>query len=213
MSRFADQNGPFCDVKRLILKNALIFLSFLSVLFTVSERITPKKRSKILTRFFGNNSLQFCPYRHITSPPFFLLCFHFLFTPAAIRVAYLYHAKNPRIFLRHQLHRLVVGMNANRQSFKVWLIVTVAEGRQLPKQPSCSEQYRRDERYAFDCLVVSLFFPTFAEIICEGMPLWTGPSWLNSFGRHEEEAGRTCCAPRQQAPLSTVAMSESRAWD
>ena len=47
MNHFGVQNGPFCDVKRIILKIVGDFSSILSDLFTTTITFGLKKRKKI----------------------------------------------------------------------------------------------------------------------------------------------------------------------
>jgi hypothetical protein len=56
MNHSDEQNGPFRDAKRAILKNGEIFSAILFELFTVRRAIGFLKRQKIPTQFFGNNS-------------------------------------------------------------------------------------------------------------------------------------------------------------
>ena len=53
MNRFGEQNGPFCDVKWLVLKKAMAFLPILFSLFTESEAFALLKRQKNFAVFFG----------------------------------------------------------------------------------------------------------------------------------------------------------------
>jgi len=54
MNHFGEQNGPFCDAERLILKNGTTFLPVLFGFFTEKEWIGALKRRKICAGFFGN---------------------------------------------------------------------------------------------------------------------------------------------------------------
>jgi len=54
MNHSVAQNGPFCEVKRLILKKHPVFLSFLSDSFPVSTQIVVLKRTKIHAENFSN---------------------------------------------------------------------------------------------------------------------------------------------------------------
>ena len=47
MTHFAEQNGPFCDVKRPILEIGSVFLSDLYGFFTVSEAFAALELKKI----------------------------------------------------------------------------------------------------------------------------------------------------------------------
>jgi len=53
MTHSGEQNGPFCDVKRAVLKTDKIFSALLFGFFTVSEAICALKRKKILPCFFS----------------------------------------------------------------------------------------------------------------------------------------------------------------
>ena len=56
MSHFDEQNEPFCDAKRPVLKKQMIFFVGMFGFFTVPEPFSLLKRSKILAGFFGNFS-------------------------------------------------------------------------------------------------------------------------------------------------------------
>jgi len=53
MSRSERQNGPFCEVKRLILKIGMKNRTILNGFFSVSEAFALKKRSKISAKIFA----------------------------------------------------------------------------------------------------------------------------------------------------------------
>ena len=53
MIHFGEQNGPFCDVKRLILKTGMIFSLKMFGLFTVLEAILVLKSQKNRTGFWS----------------------------------------------------------------------------------------------------------------------------------------------------------------
>jgi len=54
MIHFGEQNGPFCDAKRAILKNASVFARVLFGLFTVLLPFCPKFCAFFLNVFYGN---------------------------------------------------------------------------------------------------------------------------------------------------------------
>jgi len=56
MAHLVKQNGPFCNVKRAILKIDLVFLALLYELFTASEAICLLKMKKNPAEFFGKLS-------------------------------------------------------------------------------------------------------------------------------------------------------------
>jgi hypothetical protein len=53
MNHFTEQNGPFRDVKRPILKNQSEFPPLLFGLFTIPSAFCLKKRAKNFAEFFG----------------------------------------------------------------------------------------------------------------------------------------------------------------
>jgi len=53
MNRFVEKNGPFCNVKRPVLKNRMFFSVDLFGLFTDSDAICFLKRKKKYAGFYG----------------------------------------------------------------------------------------------------------------------------------------------------------------
>ena len=57
MAHSGEQNGPFCDVKRPILKKQMFFSAIRIELFSVLSVFLLQKRKKIPTGFFGKKNL------------------------------------------------------------------------------------------------------------------------------------------------------------